>query len=173
MAEEAPVEEAQQTVPAKRGKKILIIIVAVVVIAVGGAIGVTVALTGGGADAEVAEGEGGVSAEEPAGDAIYVTLEPAFVVNFQDRNAHTKFLKAEIDVVTFDEDMAEAIAKHMPAIRNNLVLLLSRQIYDDLVPHEGKEQLRAAALAEVQSVLEKRAGGPGVEELYFTSFVMQ
>jgi flagellar FliL protein len=52
------------------------------------------------------------------------------------------------------------------------VLLLSRQIYEDLVPNEGKEALRQQALAEVQSVLEAQIGKPGVDDLYFSNFVM-
>jgi flagellar basal body-associated protein FliL len=56
------------------------------------------------------------------------------------------------------------------------VLLLSRQVYEDLLSNEGKEKLRAEALAEVRAVLDKRAGkksGKGVEDLYFSSLVMQ
>jgi flagellar FliL protein len=121
--------------------------------------------------------EGGAGADEAAGpndaDPIYIQLDPAFVVNFQDKNNHTKFLKAELNVVTFDESVGEAITQHMPAIRNNLILLFSRQLYEDLIPHEGKEVLRAQALAQVQTVIEKQLGKGNVDDLFFTSFVMQ
>jgi flagellar FliL protein len=60
----------------------------------------------------------------------------------------------------------------MPAIRNSLVLLLSRQVYDELLPDEGKEKLRGEALAAVQGVLQAQLGKPGIEDLYFTNFVM-
>ena len=143
-------------------KKLIIIIAVVVLLALGG--GGAAFMLSGGDDAAV---------PAAAADPIYIPLDPAFVVNFQDKNQKTKFLKAELNVVTYNEDVPEAVMKHMPAIRNNLILLFSRQLYEDLLPHEGKEVLRAEALAEVQSVIEKQVTGSGIEDLFFTSFVMQ
>tara|TARA_R110002096_G_scaffold5085_31_gene23778 strand:+ start:2410 stop:2904 length:495 start_codon:yes stop_codon:yes gene_type:complete len=149
-------------------KKLIIIIAVVVLLALGG--GGAAFMLSGGDDAAVAGEE---AAPAAAADPIYIPLDPAFVVNFQDKNQKTKFLKAELNVVTYNEDVPEAVMKHMPAIRNNLILLFSRQLYEDLLPHEGKEVLRAEALAEVQSVIEKQVTGSGIEDLFFTSFVMQ
>ena len=41
------------------------------------------------------------------------------------------------------------------------------------VIREGKEKLRADALAEIQKVMKAETGKPGVESVFFTSFVMQ
>lgn len=149
-------------------KKLIIIIAVVVLLALGG--GGAAFMLSGGDDAAV---PGEEAAPAVAADPIYIPLDPAFVVNFQDKNQKTKFLKAELNVVTYNEDVPEAVMKHMPVIRNNLILLFSRQLYEDLLPHEGKEVLRAEALAEVQSVIEKQVTGSGIEDLFFTSFVMQ
>jgi flagellar protein FliL len=166
-------DENQDQQDGSGGKKKVVIIALVALLVLGGG-GAAMMLLGGDETA-VAEGEAGgeAVAVESTGDPIYIPLDPAFVVNFQDKNSHTKFLKAELNVVTFDEDVEEAVTKHMPAIRNNLVLLFSRQLYEDLIPNEGKETLRAEALAQVQTVIQKQMGRPGVEDLYFTSFVMQ
>jgi flagellar FliL protein len=113
-------------------------------------------------------------AESERGEAIYIDLKPAFVVNFQDAGGRSKFLKAEVNAVTRDSEVAEALEKHMPVVRNSLVLLFSRQVYEDLVPNEGKEKLRSEALRAVQDVIEKETGSEeGVEEVLFTSFVIQ
>lgn len=117
------------------------------------------------------EGEGGKHAAP-----LYVPLDPAFVVNFQDKQHRTKFLKAEISVVAKSPKIQEAITAHMPAVRNSVVMLLSRQIYEDLMTTEGKEKLRVDALAEVQTIMKKQAGkkvGKGVKDLYFSTLVMQ
>ncbi len=169
MAEETENDDAGA---AGGGKKKIIIIALVAVVLLGG--GGAAMMLMGGEEAEAAAGEAGAEAA-PAEelDPIYIQLDPPFVVNFQDKNNRTKFLKAELNVVTFDEDVGDEITKHMPAIRNNLILLFSRQLYEDLVPHEGKEVLRAEALAQVQTVIEKQTGKPGVDDLFFTSFVMQ
>ena len=55
----------------------------------------------------------------------------------------------------------------------SLVLLFSSQNYQTLSTREGKIQIRKQALTEVQSILKERTGKPGIEEIYFTSFVMQ
>lgn len=163
----------------KSKTKLILIGTLAALLLVGGAVGVTLMLVGGGpADAAVAEGAEAAETEEaenPA-PAIYVPLEPAFVVNFQDEKKRTKFLKAEISVVTDDPEAEAAITQHMPAVRNNLVMLLSRQVFEELSSNEGKEKLRSEALVEVQQVMEKQAGrktGAAVKDLFFSSLVMQ
>ncbi len=149
-------------------KKLIIIIAALVVVLIGGGVGGFLMM--GKADAPPADGAADAAPEIT--ESIYIDLKPEFVINFRDSHDRAKFLKAEMSVASKDSDMEEAVTRHMPAIRNALVLLLSRQIYDDLVPHEGKEALRLQALAEVQAVLEAQIGKPGVDDLYFSNFVM-
>jgi flagellar FliL protein len=38
---------------------------------------------------------------------------------------------------------------------------------------DGKEQLRQECLKEIQRILTKETGKPGVEDVLFTSFVVQ
>ena len=58
-------------------------------------------------------------------------------------------------------------------IRNSLVLLIGGQIFSEIQTAEGKELLRQQCLQEVQRLLEKEIGKPGVEQVLFTSFVIQ
>jgi flagellar FliL protein len=69
--------------------------------------------------------------------------------------------------------MAETVKRHMPVIRNNLVMLFSSQTRQSIATREGKEKIRADAQSEVQKILTDRTGKPVIEQLYFTSFVMQ
>ena len=52
-------------------------------------------------------------------------------------------------------------------------MLFSSQKPDDLQTREGKERLREQALKEIQHIVEGYTGKPGVEEVFFTSFLMQ
>jgi flagellar FliL protein len=122
---------------------------------------------------DVEEGEAEDEEEGAHKQAFYSSLAPAFVVNFQGKDSKSRFLKVELDVVAREEESLEAIKTHMPKLRNNLVLLFSRQIYEDIISHEGKERLRAEALTEIQKVLKKETGKKAVEDVFFTSFVMQ
>jgi len=103
---------------------------------------------------------------------IYYKLDPPFVVNFQGQNG-SRFLQVTIELMTYDPDVVPALEQHMPVIRNNLVFLLSSINSDQISTLEGKQKLRADTLAEIQRVLKDKIGKPGVEEVYFTSIVMQ
>ena len=158
---------APAAAPAGGNKKLIIIAATVVLLAaIGG--GVAVFLKGGDKHGEAAEH----AAAEVVHEAVYIAIKPEFVINFADKAGKSKYLKCELSVVTKDPEIEKAVEKHMPAIRNALVLLLSRQIYEDLMPNEGKEKLRADALAAVQAVMESQVGKPGIEDLYFSNFVM-
>ena len=185
--------------PAKSGgKKVLFIVLGVVLmlgVSIGGTVLVTKMLLGGEHSAS-AEGDTAAAAEsskaepknkkksdksdkkekkakgEDAGPAVYLSLEPAFVVNAVGQGS-THYLQVSMDVMARDPAVIEAVKKHMPVIRNNLIMLLSSQDQAVVGTREGKEKLRADALAEVQKVLKEQTGEPGVEAVYFTIFVMQ
>lgn len=165
------VAEAGATPAGGTGRRIMLIAVAVVLL---------LALVGAGAMFLLARGPASAEAEAPASAdpaaatvPHYFSLAPPFVVNFQSAGSRARFLKVELDAMTRDAAALPEVQKHLPAVRNALVLLLSRQTYDQLMTHEGKEQLRAEVLAEIRRVLEAQAGAPIVEDVYFTSFVMQ
>jgi flagellar FliL protein len=119
---------------------------------------------------EVVEEE--VVEEEIKGPAIYFPLRPALIVNY-DVRGRQRFLKAEISIMTRDEEVITAAEIHMPMIRNNLILLFSGQTYDELQTDEGRELLKQDSLTELQKIMEQEIGKPGVEKLLFTNFVMQ
>ena len=123
----------------------------------------------------VAEGAGvadGSAVPAQPQPPIYVSLEPPLVVNF-DRNGRIGYLQAEIQLMTREPRVQEALQQHAPAIRNNLLLLFSSKSYAEVAGRDGKERLRHEAMQEVNRMLFER-GVPGhVEELYFTGFVMQ
>jgi len=123
-----------------------------------------------------AEGEGGHAAPEekakPKAAAQYMPLEPVFTVNLEEPEM-SRFLQVEIQVMARDAVALEAVKAHTPSIRNALLMLLGQQHFADLSNRAGKEKLRAAVLAEIQKILTEETGKPGIEAVYFTSFVMQ
>ncbi len=123
-----------------------------------------------------AEGEGeGEEDANPDGTpklAMYMDFEQPFVVNFQDEG-QLRYLQITISVMTKNPKVVEEMKRHMPLIRNNLVMLFSGQTREGIISREGKEKIRKDAEAEVQKILKEQTGNPGVKALYFTSFVMQ
>jgi len=110
--------------------------------------------------------------DEPAGPPLYLAMDPPLVVSFEDKSA-IRFLQATVELMTRDEETLEALTSHMPVIRNNLLMLFGSKTVDDLTNTAGKEQLRQDALSEIRAILEKYTGKAEVEDLYFTSFVVQ
>jgi flagellar FliL protein len=117
------------------------------------------------ADASVAESAAKVA-------EIYLPLEPAFVVNFQDNDA-TRYLQVGVTVMSRDPVAVQAIKDNDPVIRNALVMLFSSQTFVELSNTAGKQKLQAEALTAVRNIVAEKIGKPGVDALYFTSFVMQ
>ncbi len=104
--------------------------------------------------------------------ALYYKFDPPFVVNFQGQSV-SRFLQVTIELMTYNQETVTAIEQNMPVIKNNIVFLLSSVNYEQISTVEGKQKLRADTLAEIQKVLKEKTGKAGVEEVYFTSIVMQ
>lgn len=148
----------------KKGKGKLLVIGAVIVLAAGGA-GGWFMMKGG-------HGKPGAAEVAKAKPAVYLQLDPAFVVNFQDENA-LRFLQVGVNVMSHDPEAITAAKEADPEIRNALLMLFSAQDVKTLSDVKGKQKLQAAALAEIQRVLKEKIGRPGVDAVYFTSFIMQ
>lgn len=138
----------------------------------------------GGSDAAAAdgggEGHGGGHGEGAPhkkrkvvhGEPVYMKLGDAFIVNFM-AGDQIRYLQVAIEVMSRDPEVEKDIEKYMPVIRNNLVMLFSGLDFETISSVEGKQKIRHEALAEVQRILEDQTGYKGVEDLYFTNFVMQ
>jgi flagellar protein FliL len=105
--------------------------------------------------------------------AIYTPLDPALLASFESENGTTRYLQLSLQAMARSQQDIDAIKTHSPAIRNAILFLLSRHGYAELVTLEGKEKLRSEMLGEAQQILRRNTGRPGVEEIYFTSFVVQ
>src|SRR5688572_7878211 len=191
--EAAATDKDKQAPAAAKGgkKKLLIIIAAAVLVLGGGGAGAFFFMKGGDEEAVADADEGEHDAKDSKKDkgkgkkdkkgkaaqpklpAIYVEFEPPFVVNF-DAKGVMRFLQVSIQVLTRDQATSETIKQHEPKIRNNMLLLLGSQTYDTISTMEGKEALRKQALQTIAKVVGEEGGeAKQVEDLYFTSFVMQ
>lgn len=114
--------------------------------------------------------EGGpVATKAPA---VYFPIQPSLVVAFNSRGRQ-RFLQVDITVMSRDPKTLEAVQLHAPMIRNNLTLLFGAQDYDSLRLKEGREFVRLKTIEEIQSIMQQEIGKPGIENAYFTNYVMQ
>jgi len=103
--------------------------------------------------------------------AIYYAIDPPLVVNFEDGSV-VRFLQITMEIMAHDQKAIDSVQKNIPLIRNNLLLLMSNRNYQSMMSREGKEKLRQEALTEVRAV-QKKEGSPDVDDLLFTTFVVQ
>ncbi len=168
------VDGAEQDAPKSKSK--LLMIIAGVVLLLGASGAATLAVTGmlsGDSEHASEAARNGAGKPNKAKDPLsYVALDPPFVVNFNS-DTDIRFLQISLELGTRDPVVADSIKEHRPAIRNSLVMLFSSQDPQVLNTREGKEKLREQTLTEVQKVLKQETGAPGVENVFFTSFVMQ
>ena len=109
--------------------------------------------------------------EGEAKASLFYPIDPPLVVNFEDGSA-VRFLQISMEVMGKDQKAIDSVQRNMPLIRNNLLLLMSNRNYQSLMSREGKEKLREEALTEIRAV-QKKQGGADVDDLLFTSFVVQ
>ena len=117
-------------------------------------------------EAEIPDAIGGV--------VRYVELKPTFIANFgiSDTGA-LKYVRADVTVRVSNKDAEYAARYHLAALRNEIVLLLSRQDESTVASSAGRETLKAEALAELREVLEAEEGEPHIDDVMFTNFVVQ
>ena len=189
--ENPPAEKKKKS----KGKKIFLLLAGVVILGGGGAAGLyarNAGLIGAGGHAPSQPDRpslvvrDGVSESEAArfysanGDkrvdgtkfkASYYPLTESFTSNLRDDSG---FVQVGLGVSTFyDERVLENVKAHEMAVRSAVLLALSEQESTTLSTAPGKEALKARLRASVNEVLKKKEGFGGIDEVYFTSFVIQ
>lgn len=162
----------------KSSKKLLIIIIAALVVLGGGGAAAYFLLFKGDAKESSAEGsshgeEAGEEAEDMHAEPIYYDMEkPPLIVNFG-KSSSIRVVQIGMSVLLKGEGSAEGMKKHEPMVRNNLLLVISAQGADSLKTREGKEQLRESMKHSLEEIFKKMSIKGHVENLFFTTFVMQ
>lgn len=103
---------------------------------------------------------------------LYLPLEPAFVVNFRDDES-LRYLQVGVTLMSHDPDAINVAKGADPVLRDGLVALFSNQKFSIISDAAGRQQLQEQALVKVRKIVQARLGRPGIDALYFTSFVMQ
>ncbi len=106
------------------------------------------------------------------GTSLYVSLDPAFVVNVSD-GLQIRHMQISLQVKLKQADFAGYVEEHDPAIRHAMVMLLSGQDAQQLKTVAGKQQLMNEALTAIQQVLSDNIGNTGIDAVYFTDLIIQ
>lgn len=170
---ESDLEDGEQK---KSSKKLIIIAIVVLLLAGGGAgyyfmAGPEEALDGEQVEEAQEESEEDEE-EEGANKEIYYDMNQPLIVNFP-KGSSANLIQVTISLLAKGEKTAEALKKHEPMIRSNLLMTISANKATNLMTREGKEELRSKMLNEVGKVMERMTGKNKVKNIFFTTFVMQ
>ena len=112
-------------------------------------------------------------AEAPPKTSAYVSLGDAMVLNLSTKSRRLTFLQIKADVLINDSGAEDLIKTHIPAIRHELIVLLSEQNATDMKSPAKREEIRKVATAQVQELLADLAGNENVTDVLFSSFLVQ
>tara|TARA_B100000989_G_C19515358_1_gene461332 strand:- start:1158 stop:1793 length:636 start_codon:yes stop_codon:yes gene_type:complete len=108
-------------------------------------------------------------------EEIFATTYYEFPGNFTTNlKGSKKFLQISVGVSTqYDETVMVNVESHQLAMRSEILGVISEFTPDDISGREGKQKLADALKNGINSILEKLEGFGGVENVHFTSFVLQ
>ncbi len=160
MADPAETAETTDVVPAKKSKKKLFIIVGLVVLLAGGA-GAWMMMQGS-SDGEEAH------AAQPK-PPVFLALD-TFTVNLL---GGEQYLQTDITLQIAAPDQLELIKLHMPRVRSRLLALLSSKQAAELETVEDKHNLAREIMAQLSLPFYTQGQPQKIEDVLFTSFVIQ
>ena len=183
---------AEGAVPVKAGKKKLLIVLLAMLLLLAAAGGGVVFWLKAKAHAarEAEEAEAGVETagvpaapkRDPKVVPVFVALDN-FTVNLADREAE-RYAQIGISLELSDAKAGERIKVFMPAIRNNILMVLAHKRSSDLLERSGKERLADEVLRETERALGLEPALPGktsgdgdeprpVRGVHFSNFIIQ
>ena len=180
--------------PGNKKKLIVIVGAALLVVAAGGG-GALFFLKKNAAAEDGGDGEATheVAKHDPKTAPTFVPLEP-FTVNLADRDAE-RYAQVGVTFGVADSKVADSIKQFMPAIRNNILLVLAHKTAAELLSPDGKDKLAQEIRRETARALgyevddeadDAAADRPGkkkrsrraapalpVQDVYFSNFIVQ
>lgn len=122
---------------------------------------------------------GGEKKAKSADDAIdpgkykasYYDLAQNFTSNMRDSDG---FMQVAIGVSTFyDQRVLDRVKEHEMAIRSSILMTLADQDSFVVSTPEGKKALQKALKKAINDVLIEKEGFGGIDDVYFTNFIIQ
>lgn len=158
--------QAEEAAPAetapKKSKKLLLIIVGLMILLAGGGAGAWFMLKPG-------HDTHAEKKEAPPKTPIFMPLE-TFTVNLM---GGEQYLQTDITLQLYDQAQADLLKLHMPRIRSRLLTLLSSQNAGELQTEADKQRLVQRILAAVREPVNPEGKPQEVNDVLFTSFVIQ
>ena len=121
--------------------------------------------------ARYASSSGDIRVDPAKFQASYYPLHDNFTANLKDSG---QFVQVGLGVSTYyDQRVLDAVKLHEMAVRSAILMTLNSASAAGISTPEGKEQLKDALRKSINDVLKKKEGFGGIDDVYFTSLVIQ
>ena len=84
-----------------------------------------------------------------------------------------RYLQVKVALMSHQADTIHHAEQNLPMIQDALRNLFAEQNYDTVSTVEGRQQLQRDALTLVSTLLQQETGQAELEQVYFTSFILQ
>ena len=102
--------------------------------------------------------------------ATYFPLEQTFTSNLVDTNG---FAQIGVGVSTlYDQKVLDNLKEHEMPVRSAILMTLADQEAEVLSTPEGKKMLQKKLKVAINDVLKEKSGFGGIDDVYFTSFII-
>ncbi len=91
-----------------------------------------------------------------------------FIVNLADEGGK-RYLRITMDLELSNDKLVEEMKRHLPQMRDAILMILPTKRFEDIRTVEGKTRLRSEIIAKLNSLL----GQESITNIFFTEFVVQ
>ena len=106
-------------------------------------------------------------------ESVYISLGSPLVLNLSSKRSRNTYLQLTADVLVKDADSEELIKTHIPAIRHQLIVLLSEQPARDMKSPSKREEIRKLAAVQIQELVAELSDNEDISDILFSSFLVQ
>jgi flagellar protein FliL len=117
-----------------------------------------------------------LAADEPETPELtpgYVSMGDAMVLNLATDSTRLSFAQVKADVLVRDENNSDQVKLHIPALRHQVILMLSEQDAAKMKSPLEREKLRKQISDKVRRVYKELVGRDDIVEVLFSNFLVQ
>jgi flagellar FliL protein len=104
-------------------------------------------------------------------ETTYFEFPGDFTTNLKDSR---KFLQVSVGVSTqYEEKVMEIVDQHQLSLRSEILSTISDYTEEDIAGSDGKKKLSVKLLEVLNKKLDDLKEFPGIEDVYFTAFILQ
>jgi flagellar FliL protein len=106
--------------------------------------------------------------------AVYYKIVEPFTINFLNQSQKkVRYLQIKVALMSHDAAVIESAKLNLPMIQDALRTLFTDQNYQSVSTVAGRKQIQQQALALIKGLLKQETGSDALEQVYFTSFILQ